>query len=430
MSESPIYFYNTTDYPYGCFSNFSRHSIFLKGKKWPTSEHYFQAQKFVDTSYEELVRNARDPGEAARLGRDRSKPLRKDWENIKNEVMKEVVMAKFIQHKDLLQILLGSGDKVLIEHTSRDSYWGDGGDGTGSNWLGKTLIIVRDEIRTNPSSNVNTTETKIPQNEEEKIEKTVRFETTEQTPKTDKTEEVGQNEESPEEDDEDEDNEEENGQQLPAQKSSDIRIISAPPQSKSLKKLTDKRRKARRKRNVFLDSDGSATIEKSEEHGGVNVVGTSTPVSFTEKALPASAKLVVNRNQYVKKRQAKEKDFQDDIEEEAVAVPSRRNMNLSDFLPATMVKPQPTGQFDDAEEDYLFSASQCVEASKNTLELLNQLKAKNNQEIIDTENDQEILEKRCHKLKELITEFINQPQQEDVMMELLQQFENLSQFSQ
>lgn len=44
--ETPavINFYSTTG-EYGGFSNFSRHSIFLKGKRWPTSEHYFQAQK-------------------------------------------------------------------------------------------------------------------------------------------------------------------------------------------------------------------------------------------------------------------------------------------------------------------------------------------------------------------------------------------------
>jgi ribA/ribD-fused uncharacterized protein len=41
-----INFYSARD-EYGCFSNFSRHPIFLDGKRWPTSEHYFQAQKVV-----------------------------------------------------------------------------------------------------------------------------------------------------------------------------------------------------------------------------------------------------------------------------------------------------------------------------------------------------------------------------------------------
>ena len=41
QNREVIYFYLAHD-EYGYFSNFSRHSIFLKGKRWPTSEHYFQ----------------------------------------------------------------------------------------------------------------------------------------------------------------------------------------------------------------------------------------------------------------------------------------------------------------------------------------------------------------------------------------------------
>ncbi len=42
-----IYFYITKD-KYGEFSNFSRHGIEQDGKWWKTTEHYFQAQKFID----------------------------------------------------------------------------------------------------------------------------------------------------------------------------------------------------------------------------------------------------------------------------------------------------------------------------------------------------------------------------------------------
>lgn len=41
-----IYFYMIGE-EYGCFSNFSPHCFELDGLYWPTSEHYFQAQKFV-----------------------------------------------------------------------------------------------------------------------------------------------------------------------------------------------------------------------------------------------------------------------------------------------------------------------------------------------------------------------------------------------
>ena len=50
-----IYFYKIND-NYGCFSNFAHYDFVLDGKKWMTSEHYFQAQKFCGTEYEEIIR--------------------------------------------------------------------------------------------------------------------------------------------------------------------------------------------------------------------------------------------------------------------------------------------------------------------------------------------------------------------------------------
>jgi ribA/ribD-fused uncharacterized protein len=84
---------------------------------------------------------------AARLGRDRSSPLRRDWESIKVGVMTDAVLAKFSQHQDLAELLLETGDALLVEHTENDSYWGDGGDGSGKNMLGQVLMRVRDRLR-------------------------------------------------------------------------------------------------------------------------------------------------------------------------------------------------------------------------------------------------------------------------------------------
>jgi N-glycosidase YbiA len=141
-----INFYSARD-EYGCFSNFSRHPIFLDGKRWPTSEHFFQAQKFRGTAHEEAIRMAKKPMEAANLGRSRRHPLRPDWESVKDQVMLEAVRAKFTQHDDLKAILLGTGDALLVEHTANDAYWGDGGDGSGRNRLGEILMQVRAELR-------------------------------------------------------------------------------------------------------------------------------------------------------------------------------------------------------------------------------------------------------------------------------------------
>ena len=141
-----INFYSTAG-EYGCFSNFSKHAVHLKGKRWPTTEHYFQAQKFAGTEHEEDVRTCKTAREAANMGRSRKLPLRRDWESVKDQIMLEAVRAKFTQHEDLRAILLGTGTAKLVEHTENDSYWGDGGDGTGKNRLGQILMQVREELR-------------------------------------------------------------------------------------------------------------------------------------------------------------------------------------------------------------------------------------------------------------------------------------------
>ena len=146
MTTNVINFYSVGD-EYGEFSNFAGYPIRLDGKMWPTSEHYFQAQKFADAGEREAIRKAKSPMIAARMGRDRKKKLRRDWESVKVSVMTEAVRAKFTQHEDLRAMLLATGDAKIVEHTVNDSYWGDGGDGSGRNMLGQVLMRVREELR-------------------------------------------------------------------------------------------------------------------------------------------------------------------------------------------------------------------------------------------------------------------------------------------
>lgn len=143
--QKVIKFYETIK-PYGCFSNFSKYPIQLQGKIWPTSEHYFQAKKFEGTEHEEMLRLAPTPMEAARMGRDRSRPFRSDWEQVKVSIMHEAVMAKIEQHQIVRDILLSTGNCLLIEHTKNDSFWGDNGDGTGQNKLGQILMQIRNDL--------------------------------------------------------------------------------------------------------------------------------------------------------------------------------------------------------------------------------------------------------------------------------------------
>lgn len=62
-------------------------------------------------------------------------------------------MAKYTQHQRLAELLLSTGNRVLLEHTENDHYWGDGKDGTGLNVLGKMLMSLRGQLRADEGRN-------------------------------------------------------------------------------------------------------------------------------------------------------------------------------------------------------------------------------------------------------------------------------------
>jgi hypothetical protein len=143
-----IRFYSTKE-AYGCFSNFSRHPVNIGGSMWPTSEHFYQAQKFMPTEpdYAELIRQAEKPKIAANMGRAREHKMREDWEEVKDDYMRLAVLYKFSQNEGIREILLGTGKEIIIEATTDDYCWGEGTEKNGKNMLGRILMEVRNALR-------------------------------------------------------------------------------------------------------------------------------------------------------------------------------------------------------------------------------------------------------------------------------------------
>jgi ribA/ribD-fused uncharacterized protein len=147
MTSTAINFYGHKN-PFGEFSNFYSAPIELDGYTWPTTEHYFQAQKFIsDQMHFQNVSKLATPREAFNYVRTHRSAVRTDWASVKDDIMLRACMAKFEQHPKLKELLLSTEDRILVEHTTNDSYWGDGGDGTGRNQLGITLMKVRDSLK-------------------------------------------------------------------------------------------------------------------------------------------------------------------------------------------------------------------------------------------------------------------------------------------
>lgn len=137
--------------PYGYMNNFYKAKMTVYGKIWETVEHAYQAQKTLIPGEINKIWAASSPREARNMGQ--LVQMRSDWDQVKDQVMKECVLAKFKQHPELVKQLLSTNDEDIVEDSPVDWYWGCGKDGTGKNMLGKTLMQVRKELRDEEASN-------------------------------------------------------------------------------------------------------------------------------------------------------------------------------------------------------------------------------------------------------------------------------------
>lgn len=139
-----IKFYKTRE-AHGFMSNYYKARFFIYGRWWPSVEHPYQAKKCTESSDYDTIWQTIKSNDARDLGQKVA--VRVDWNEVKSEVMYECVLAKFLQHKDLREQLLATGDVELVEDSPVDWYWGCGADGTGQNMLGQILMRVRSELK-------------------------------------------------------------------------------------------------------------------------------------------------------------------------------------------------------------------------------------------------------------------------------------------
>ena len=140
------------DGQYKFLSNFFIKEITFRGKKYATSEHAYAAYKATNEGDHRLVQTQSSPRMAKRKGQEIK--CVDNWEDIKYDLMLDIVKEKF-QDPYLKSLLLSTGEQELIE----GKYWHDNFFGNcycskrdsckkeGKNWLGKILMIVRDENR-------------------------------------------------------------------------------------------------------------------------------------------------------------------------------------------------------------------------------------------------------------------------------------------
>lgn len=131
---------------YRFLSNFYPVSITIKGKTYPSTEHYYQAMKFKDPSLQEKVQDATSPDRAKKIAHQHTP--REDWEKISLDVMEKALRTKFSK-PELKKKLLETEDATLQEgNTWGDEFWGVNlKSGKGKNHLGRLLMKVRKNIK-------------------------------------------------------------------------------------------------------------------------------------------------------------------------------------------------------------------------------------------------------------------------------------------
>jgi len=144
-SPKKIYFYSSSK-TYSEFSNFYESPTYIDGKLYLTNEHYYQSQKFLDEKISERIRNAQNPMKVKELSHKYKDKIRPDWNNIKVDIMRKGIEAKFSNNMQLKMKLLLTGNAILVEDNISDNFWGSGVLSTGKNVMGKLLMEFRDNM--------------------------------------------------------------------------------------------------------------------------------------------------------------------------------------------------------------------------------------------------------------------------------------------
>lgn len=140
--KAKIEFKYTTG-PYGWLSNFSNHPLRDKeGTEWKSSEHLYQALKFVSDASRIRIWEAPSAKLAAQLGRTLP-GMRSDWDKVKLDAMRTVLRLKLQSNPVLRTRLLETGEAELVELSNKDSFWGRLPSGEGQNWLGRLWMELR-----------------------------------------------------------------------------------------------------------------------------------------------------------------------------------------------------------------------------------------------------------------------------------------------
>lgn len=129
---------------YRFLSNFFPVEVEYRGHCYPTAEHAYQASKAATEQGRQSIAEATSASAARARGRFVTR--REGWDDVRLQVMEEVLRAKFSNPRMAVS-LIETGDAELVEDNFwNDTFWGVC-KGRGENHLGKLLMKIRRELK-------------------------------------------------------------------------------------------------------------------------------------------------------------------------------------------------------------------------------------------------------------------------------------------
>lgn len=144
-TDSQVFFYEQEFY---VLSNFSAFTLYWRGWRFDTSEAAYHYEKFPNQPHvQDAIRLAASAHEAFKIAEGHKESRRPDWDEVKIDIMRNILRSKVAQHTYVYKKLMETGDRELVEDSWRDNFWGWGPNQDGQNMLGKLWMEIREELK-------------------------------------------------------------------------------------------------------------------------------------------------------------------------------------------------------------------------------------------------------------------------------------------
>lgn len=145
-TERQVFFYEQEFY---VLSNFSSFRLRWAGLDFDSSEHVYHWERFngYHAGHQSAILRARSAHDAFRYAQAHKSDQRPHWDEVKVNVMRQILRRKAEQHEYVRRKLLETGDRELVENSWRDPFWGWGQNRDGKNMLGVLWMKLRGELR-------------------------------------------------------------------------------------------------------------------------------------------------------------------------------------------------------------------------------------------------------------------------------------------